>query len=178
MKQKGILVDRDGVLIQERFDYVKSIAEVSFIPGVEEAIAQLWKHQYIVCVVTNQAGISKGLYSSETVEEIHAFIEQHFYKYGHGVIAWYFCPHQDKDNCVCRKPRPGLLIKAMEDHHLVPLETWMVGDNNSDIEAGMSAGCKTSLVQTGYGPMHIGHVKSDLVIADFSQFVDSILKLY
>jgi len=148
---KGILLDRDGVLIENRPDYIKSIGEVQIIPGVPQSIAKLWKAGYTISIVSNQAGIAKGLYSLEAVHEIHAHLEQQFRMYGDGPLHWYICPHRDEDQCACRKPKPGMLQKAMQNSGLVPGLTWMVGDNKHDIAAGQSAGCRTALVHTGLG---------------------------
>ena len=179
MNYKGILIDRDGVLLENRADYVKNIDEVRFIPGVVEAIARLWSHDYRICVVTNQAGIAKGLYTERTLESIHAFIEREFHRYGHGPLAWYFCPHRDDDGCQCRKPLPGMLIKAMHDHRLSPCHTWMIGDNKRDIQAGASAGCKNALVRTGLGRLQSfadDQIKPEVIVPDFSTFVDFFLE--
>lgn len=152
---KGILLDRDGVLLEDRPDYVKSIAEVKFLPDVEKAVAKLWKERYSICVVTNQAGIAKGLYSGDTLREIHLFIEEELHKKIQSSpkpkIHWYFCPHRDEDKCRCRKPEPGMLVRAMDENRFCPGHTWMVGDSARDIVAGIRAGCHTAIVKTGQG---------------------------
>ena len=175
---RGILIDRDGVLVKNRCDYVKTISEVNFIPGVAAAITRLWRHDYKICVVTNQAGIAKGLYTEQTLQSIHAFIEQEFRRYGQGTLTWYYCPHQDGDACQCRKPQPGMLIKAMRQHRLAPSRTWMVGDNKRDIQAGSAAGCRNALVRTGLGRLQsfAGEaIKPEITVPDFPAFVDFLL---
>ncbi len=174
---KGILVDRDGVLIENRPDYVKSISEVQFITDVYAAVKKLWDAGYIICVVTNQAGVSKGLYSYRTVHDIHRHISYTFHVNEINRLYWYVCPHRDEDNCECRKPKPGLLLQAMSEHCLEPANTWMVGDNRYDIAAGKAAGCKTALVQTGLGSKQVFNEgwQPDIIIPDFPTFVDNLL---
>lgn len=176
---KGLLIDRDGVLIENRPEYVRNIHQVAFIPGIESALAHLWQAGYILCVVTNQAGIGKGLFPEETLHEIHRFIETHLHRYGVGKVFWYYCPHCDKDGCLCRKPRPGLLLQALKEHALVPSSTWMVGDSLRDVEAGVSAGCHTALVRTGLGKEQIvetAAIVPEKIFADFSQFAAALLQ--
>ncbi|NUM33944.1 MAG: HAD family hydrolase [Candidatus Brocadiae bacterium] len=174
---KALLVDRDGVLLESVPDYVKSIEEIRFIPGVEAAVARLWSKGYILCVVTNQAGIGKKLYNIETLQEIHFYIQEKFYEHGRGIVRWYVCPHTVEDKCSCRKPSPALLQQAIQEFTLDPSHTWMVGDKKSDIEAGKKAGCKTCIVKTGEGQKQIFSEtnKPDLVVNSFVDFVDTML---
>ena len=176
--RKGLLLDRDGVLIENRSDYVKSIDEVSLIPSVPEAIAQLWKYGYEICVVTNQAGVGKGLYSISTVQAIHQFIENKLQRYGKGKIHWYFCPHRSEEGCRCRKPNPGMLTQAIAEHNFKQESIWMVGDNKRDIEAGKSIKCKTALVLTGLGKEQTfePHEQPDWIVTDLGAFVQKLLK--
>lgn len=176
--QPGILLDRDGVLLQNRADYVKSIEEVEFLPGAVDAIARLWSANYLVCIVTNQSGINKGLLTAATLREVHAFMEKEFRRAASGHISWYFCPHRDEDGCSCRKPEPGLLLQAMQEHGLRPCVTWMVGDALRDVEAGMRAGCRTALLRTGHGGrqrLSSEHVYPEMVFGDLLSCVDYIL---
>ena len=176
--RKGLLLDRDGVLIENRSDYVKSIDEISLIPSVPEAVARLWENDYEICVVTNQAGVGKGLYSIATVQAIHQFIENELQRYGKGKIYWYFCPHRSEEGCSCRKPKPGMLMKASTEHDFKPEWTWMVGDNKRDIEAGKSIKCKTALVLTGLGKQQTfeSNEQPDWVVSDLNAFVEKLLK--
>ncbi len=169
---RGILVDRDGVLLESVPDYVKTIEEIKFIPGVVQAVSHLWGKGYTLCVVTNQAGIGKKLYTLEKLQEIHSYIEKRFYEHGQGIIKWYVCPHTVEDHCPCRKPSPLLLQQAIEENQLDPSQTWMIGDKKSDIQAGKKAGCKTCLVKTGEGIKQIFSEdnKPDLVMNGFVEF--------
>lgn len=175
---KGILLDRDGVIIKNCSNYVRNIEQVEILPGVCEAIAELWENDYTVCVVTNQAGVSKGLYTEKDVQQIHQHIECLLKKDVSGPIHWYFCPHQDKDNCECRKPKPGLLQQAIKEHNFCSEETWLVGDNIRDIEAGRMTNCHTCLVLTGLGRNFAGPEMSlvpEKVCCDLQQFVKQLL---
>ena len=177
--RQGILVDRDGVLIQDRSDYVRTVAHVQLLPQVTAAIGRLWEAGYTVCVVTNQSGIAKGLYSHSDVAAIHRFIEAELHRQsGDGRMCWYYCPHQDSDNCTCRKPQSGLLLNALQDQQLLPAQTWMVGDSMRDIEAGIQVGCHTALVRTGYGSKQLlqtDQLYPEAVFADLWQMVCYLL---
>lgn len=176
--RKGLLIDRDGVLIENLPNYVRSIEQVRFVPNVEQAIQKLWEAGYILCIVTNQAGVAKGLYTLETVHKIHSYIEYCLRQYGQGEIYWYVCPHQDSDQCNCRKPKPGLLQKALAENNLTADKTWMIGDNLHDIEAGRFVRCHTALVQTGLGKMQVFTQgwQPDWIVPNFPSFVDFLLK--
>jgi D-glycero-D-manno-heptose 1,7-bisphosphate phosphatase len=156
-----LLLDRDGVLINNDCYYVTSISQVQLLDGVKEAVQKLWNHNYKLCVVSNQGGISKGLYTIETVHKIHNYIQNLL---GNGTIYWYVCPHHDKDHCSCRK------------HNLTASNIWMVGDSKIDIQAGKAVGCKTALVQTGNGLNQTfeKNEEPDLICPNFANFVDLI----
>ena len=176
--KKGILLDRDGVIIKNRSNYVRNVAQVELLPGVQEAIAQLWEKEYHICIVTNQAGVSKGLYTEQDVKNIHQHIEDLLKQHAYGTMSWYFCPHQDADNCECRKPKPGLLQQAITDHGFFAEDTWLVGDNIRDIEAGRKVNCQTCLVLTGLGKNFCGPEMSlvpQKVCCDLYQFVKQLL---
>lgn len=169
-----LLLDRDGVLINNDCYYVTTISQVQILDGVKEAVQKLWNHNYELCVVSNQGGISKGLYTIETVHNIHSYIQNLL---GEGKIYWYVCPHHDKDHCSCRKPKPGLLQQAIKEHNLTASNIWMVGDSKIDIQAGKAVGCKTALVQTGNGLNQTfqKNEEPDLICSNFSNFVDYLL---
>lgn len=175
--RKGILIDRDGVLIEDCPDYIRNIEQIRFIPDVTTAVQRLWQAGYILCVVTNQAGISKGLYSLDTVQTIHHYIEYYLKQYGQGEINWYVCPHTNQDLCNCRKPKPGLLQQAMLDHNLSNYHIWMVGDHQRDIAAGHAVNCRTALVQTGLGKNQVFQQGGEptWIVADFPTFVERLL---
>jgi len=146
----AVFLDRDGVINENRADYVKSWEEFAFLPGALEAMRTL-SSRYEVVVVTNQSAIGRGLMTRAAVEQIHQrmcdCVQQH-----HGRIrAVLYCPHHPREECGCRKPRPGLLLAAAQEFHLDLRRCWMVGDAVSDMQAALRAGVSPVLVLTGRG---------------------------
>ena len=122
---------------------MKSWAEFEFLPDVKEAIKLLNQAEFKVIVVTNQAGIGKGIVKEERLLQIHQQMMAELKEYGAYVDGIYYCPHQQEENCNCRKPKPGMLEKAEKEFNIDFKNSWMIGDEPRDIEAGKSAGCKT-----------------------------------
>jgi len=140
-KKKAVFLDRDGVINKKRDDYVKSINELEIFPFVASAIKKLNNANFQVIVITNQSAINRNIITHKKVEEIHLAIQNYLKKNQAFIDAFYYCPHRPDENCICRKPKPGLLIKAIQDFKIDPKESWMVGDSNSDLESGRLAGC-------------------------------------
>ena len=151
LNMSAIFLDRDGVINYNRSDYVKSWDEFEFLPGVLEALAHLAKSPFRIVIVTNQSAIGRRLASRRGVEDIHSRMKQEICKAGGRLDAIYYCPHIPEDGCDCRKPRPGLLFMAAEEHKLDLARSWLVGDNISDVEAACAAGVQPVLVRTGQG---------------------------
>lgn len=148
--QPGLLLDRDGV-INEECEYLHDPKDLVVIAGVAEAIAAINRRRVPVVVVTNQAGIGRGLYGVDEYHAVNRAIEAILGKAGAHIDAWYFCPHLPDADCPCRKPRPGMLLAAAKDLALHLGRSVLVGDKASDLEAARAAGCRTVLVRTGYG---------------------------
>ncbi len=146
-----IFLDRDGVINENRSDYVKSWGEFRFLPGSREAIAKLTQAGHRIVVCTNQAGLAKGMISKETVEEIHRRMMAEVKEMGGVIEKIYYCPHNKEENCCCRKPRPGLLLRASNELGLDMSDAVFIGDSITDIRAGLAAGVHTILVLTGLG---------------------------
>ena len=141
-KLKTVFVDRDGVINQERSDYVKSISELEIYPNVAENIKLLKDAGFLVIVITNQSAVNRGIITHEMINQIHNSIQDHLKKYGTFLDGFYYCPHTPDENCNCRKPKPGLLQKAILELNIDLNSSWMIGDSDSDIEAANSIGCK------------------------------------
>lgn len=144
-----VFLDRDGVINEKMPEgrYVSSVDDFRILPGVQEAIAKLNLAGIRVLVVSNQRGVALGALTSEFVERIHAFLQDHLTKHGAQVDAFYFCPH-DKQSCGCRKPLPGLFHQAIKDFPDVrPERSVMIGDSLSDIEFGNRLGMRTIWVR-------------------------------
>jgi D-glycero-D-manno-heptose 1,7-bisphosphate phosphatase len=146
-----IFLDRDGVINENRPDYVKSWNEFRFLPGSREAIAKLTRADHRLVVCTNQAGIARGLISTAVIEEIHQRMVTEIARVGGHIEKIYYCPHSKDENCMCRKPQPGLLLRARDELALDLTDAVFIGDSITDIRAGMAAKVKTMLVLTGLG---------------------------
>ena len=141
-KLKTVFVDRDGVINQERSDYVKSISELEIYPNVAKNIKLLKDAGFLVIVITNQSAVNRGIVTHEMINQIHNSIQDHLKKYGTFLDGFYYCPHTPNENCNCRKPKSGLLEKAILELNIDLNSSWMIGDSDSDIEAANSIGCK------------------------------------
>lgn len=164
--KKLLLLDRDGVLNQDRPDYVKSLEEWVPIPHSLETVVQLQKRGFLTALFTNQAGIRKGLYTEETLHVIHAALNQRLqFLGGHALDAIAHCPHHsDYEPCLCRKPQPGLILDIFRRLDINPkVDTvHLVGDATRDLEAGHRAGVTSLfLVQTGRGIEEAARLKAN-----------------
>ena len=155
-KQKAVFLDRDGT-INKSNGFITKPEQFKLIPGVAEAIKKINKSGYLTIIVTNQPVIARGDCTFEELELIHQKMETELGKQGAFIDGIYFCPHHTdkgfegerpeyKCNCDCRKPKPGLLLKAASDFNIDLAQSYMVGDGKNDIEAGISAGCKKSVL--------------------------------
>ena len=155
-KQKAVFLDRDGV-INKYVGFLTDINDFELIDGAADAIKLINNSGYLAIVVTNQPVIARGEVTYGELEQIHNKMETLLGKEGAYVDAIYFCPHHPhkgyegeipelKIECDCRKPKPGMLLHAAEDFNIDLKESWMVGDSETDIEAGQNAGCRTFLV--------------------------------
>lgn len=155
-KQKAVFLDRDGT-INKYVGFLRDIDEFELNPGVADAVKYINKSGYLAIVVTNQPVIARGEISFKELNEIHNKMETLLGLEGAYLDGIYFCPHHPhsgyegevrelKFDCDCRKPKPGMLIKAAEDFHIDLSQSWMVGDGEHDIKAGKNAGCNTCLI--------------------------------
>jgi D-glycero-D-manno-heptose 1,7-bisphosphate phosphatase len=156
MPTRAVFLDRDGVLIQDN-GLLTRLGDVRLIQGVSRALGQLKARGFLLIVVSNQAAVARGLLSEQDVKELQAEISRMLIKAGAPTFdGFYFCPHHPQATlsayrtvCECRKPRPGLLLRASREHDVSLLESFMIGDRITDIVAGMRAGCRTILVESG-----------------------------
>jgi D-glycero-D-manno-heptose 1,7-bisphosphate phosphatase len=147
----AIFLDRDGVINENRVGYVKSWSEFRFLPGSREAIAKLTRAGHRIIVCTNQAGIARGTISVESVEEIHHRMKERISNVGGKIERVYYCPHDRDEDCSCRKPRPGMLLRARDELDIDLHDAVFVGDSITDLRAGLAAGIHTMLVLSGLG---------------------------
>ena len=146
--QPAIFLDRDGVINQERKDYVKNLNEFKIFSGVAEAIDLLRKKNFLIIIITNQSAINRKLLDINTLENIHIFFQEYLKKNNTSVDAIYYCPHLPEENCSCRKPKPGLILNAAKDLKIDLKKSWMIGDSQKDIEAASNAGCNSILLKS------------------------------
>jgi D-glycero-D-manno-heptose 1,7-bisphosphate phosphatase len=165
---RAVFLDRDGTILVEGTDYVGDVQRVVLIPGAAAALKQLQNDGFKLFVITNQSGVGRGHFSREAVEAIHAHLDEYFAKAGVRFDRYYVCPHHPEDNCECRKPKPKFLLDAAREYGLDLSRCFMVGDRESDIQAGINAGTSTILVLTGAGRDTIAKqaVKPDFVADD------------
>ncbi len=149
-----IFIDRDGVINENRPDYVKNWDEFRFLAGSREAIAALTKAGHRIVVCTNQAGVAQGLISTGAMEDIHRRMLAALEEVGGVVEQVYACTHGKTAGCDCRKPRPGMLLRASRELDLDMSDAVFIGDSITDMQAGLAAGIRTMLVLTGLGIEH------------------------
>jgi histidinol-phosphate phosphatase family protein len=140
---KSIFLDRDGVLNKNKDDYVKNVSELEIFPFILEPIKKLQSAGFKIIVITNQSAINRGLITKKHLNEIHEKIQSFLIQHNTKIDYFYYCPHTPTENCYCRKPKTGLLLKAIDDFSIDVNNSWFVGDRDSDIQAGQSVGCKT-----------------------------------
>jgi len=156
-KNAAIFLDRDGT-INEEVGYLDSPDQLVIIPSAFEAIRLINQSGLKAIVVTNQAGVARGLFGEDLVETIHAVLREALRQGGALIDAFYYCPHHPtegdppyRQTCDCRKPAPGLFLRAARELNLDLSASWMIGDRYNDIEAAHRAGARGVLVKTGYG---------------------------
>ena len=140
------MLDRDGIINRMRPDYVKRWEEVEILPGSLETLARLSRGGCELIVLTNQSAIGRGLVSLETVRDIHARMASLVEERGGKIRAFLICPHTPADACDCRKPAPGLFLRARDELGIDLANAVMVGDQRSDVEAARAAGCRAILL--------------------------------
>lgn len=150
---KTVFLDRDGVINRNppNMGYVRNWTEFSFIPNARSAIQKLTQSGYRLFVITNQSGVGRGLYSEEDVRDIHSRMTAQIAEAGGRIDAVYYCPHRPDAGCECRKPKPGMLQRAAQEHNIDLSRAYFIGDVLTDIQAGKRAGTATFLVLTGLG---------------------------
>ena len=177
--QRAIFLDRDGT-INKYVGFLRNTDEFELIPGVTEAIKKINSSGYLAIVVTNQPVIARGEVTVSELQLIHNMMETLLGAEGAYLDAIYYCPHHPhkgyegeipelKIDCDCRKPKPGMLLKAAKDCNIDLNQSWMIGDGENDIKAGKAAGCKTALIGEGeYGQDKAGESLLAIVNVLFS----------
>ncbi|MCP4426381.1 MAG: HAD family hydrolase [Chloroflexi bacterium] len=152
MLYPALFLDRDGVIIENRANYVRSWADVEIFPQAIVALARIRRSPYKIFLVTNQSAVGRGIITLETAQAINDRLVKMIEGKNGRVDAVYMCPHAPGDNCSCRKPKPGLLLQAAANHAIDLSRSIMIGDALTDLAAGKAAGvAQTILLRTGRG---------------------------
>ncbi len=173
---KAVFLDRDGVVVADG-NYQFKTSDMKILDGVPQAIIRLNQAGYLVIIVSNQSGVARGYFTEADVVSFNTYLVVELKKAGAKIDAAYYCPHHATEakvkkyllDCDCRKPKPGMLIRAAKEHGISLSESWMIGDKISDVKAGKSAGCRT---------VYIGKEKNsgaDATVAAISNAVEFIL---
>lgn len=150
--EKVIFLDRDGVINFDSPDYIKNWDEYRFLPGSLEALAVLTTAGYQMILITNQSMIGRGMVSMDTLEDMHRRMRQAVTEAGGRIFDIFCCPHRPDEYCYCRKPEPGMILRAKARHDIDLSASIMIGDSLKDLACGRNAGCgATVLVRTGNG---------------------------
>ncbi len=148
---KLVILDRDGVINEDSPNFIKSPEEWHAIPGSLEAIALLNRANILVAIASNQSGIARGLFTEITLDAIYQKMAHELMAHQGYIDRMFYCPHGPNDHCECRKPKPGLLLQAMQYFNITPEDTCFVGDSQRDIDAAIAAQCQPILVRSGNG---------------------------
>ena len=179
-KKKAIILDRDGVLIEDK-DYSYKIEDFEILPGVINGLKQL-QRDFILFIVTNQAGIGKGYYTVEDFHKYNNYLISILNENNIKIEKTFFCPHVREDNCECRKPNPKYLNEIAEKWDIDLSSSWMIGDHPSDILFGVNGGCKTVYMITGHGERHlrdleVSGIMPNLIYSNFFEATNEIMRL-
>ncbi|MBK8792847.1 MAG: HAD family hydrolase [Holophaga sp.] len=180
VKQPAIFIDRDGTL-NEEVDYLCRPEDTVLTPRAGQAIAGLNKRGIPVLVISNQAGIGKGKFEWKDYESVMQHLDHLLAAEGARIDGVYVCPFHPSANedyrhpsHPDRKPNPGMLLRAADEHGIDLAKSWMIGDKTIDLEAGRNAGCRVALVRTGYGTVTDGAL-ADLVADNLADAIERIL---
>ena len=154
-KRKAVFFDRDGVLNVDK-DYLPDIEKLEWVEGAKEAVAYLTKAGYTIFVVTNQSGIARGYYAVDAMHRLHEHMAKELAEAGGKVTKFYYCPHLPNGKveeyaieCDCRKPKPGLLIQAMNEYPIDKEASFLIGDKQRDLDSAEAAGIRGYLYEGG-----------------------------
>lgn len=148
----ALFLDRDGVIIENRANYVRAWSDVEIYPQALRALARIRAVPHKIILVTNQSAVGRGIITLEQARLINEQLLEVIRRENGRVDAVYMCPHAPADQCTCRKPKPGLLLQAAHNHHIDLTQSIMIGDAVTDLQAGQAAGCRQLIMlRTGRG---------------------------
>lgn len=177
----AVFLDRDGTICEE-VGYLNHLSRFRMFPFAAAALRKLNDSGYAVIIVSNQSGVARGYFPESLVEQVNQEMIQQLSEAGAKVDAVYYCSHASSDNCNCRKPKTGMLERAVREHCIDLKRSFVVGDRYGDIQLAHNARARGILVRTGYGEGELAwhaeewHVPPDFVAEDLAQAVDWILR--
>ena len=190
-KNIAVFLDRDGT-INEEVGYLDSLDKLKIIPSAYEAIRLINESGMKVVVISNQAGVARGFFTEDFVKITHEYLQTALRQQGATIDNFYYCPHHPTEgiepyrkDCNCRKPAPGMLLRAVQDLNIDLTRSYLVGDRFNDMEAGKKIGVRGILVKTGFGQSLLQddgpdeatpENKPDFIAADILEAVKWILK--
>lgn len=175
--KKAVFLDRDGTICED-VSYLSRVEDLRLFPFAAEAIRILSNNDFLICLITNQSGIGRGMLDENDLREIHVQLVKELRESNAYLDAIYFCPHKPEDECQCRKPQIGMIERAANDFQVDLKSSWMVGDKAIDVEAGFDAKTKTALVLSGYGSKEVAtmKVKPNLIGENLLEAVKMIMR--
>ncbi len=180
LTRRAVFLDRDGVInASPEGRYVTSWKKFRFLPGTLPALKKLKQAGLAAVIVSNQAGVAKGIMTQKALDEITRKMRRRIRAAGGAVRAVYYCTHRPEAGCACRKPKPGMLRRAKRAHGLDLARSFVVGDHEKDIQMGRSAGCRTLLALSGVTRRAAaGRMKTrpDRTVKNLQEAVNWILK--
>ena len=163
-KHPAIFLDRDGTIIEDS-GYINNPLNIEFYPYSFEALQNLQGH-FLLFIITNQSGVSKGLITENEVEEVNKHIIGALKARGIAIYDTFYCPHKNEDNCECKKPKPYFIHQAAELYNIDLTKSFIVGDHPSDIQCGINAGVTPIYLLSGHGSKHRNELNSDFKICE------------
>lgn len=177
----AVFLDRDGTICEE-VGYLNHVSRFRMFPSAAAALRRLTEAGYAVIVVTNQSGVARGYFPESLVPQVNQVMVQQLSEAGANVDAVYYCAHAPAENCVCRKPKTGMLERAVREHGIDLQRSFVVGDRYGDIQLAHNAEARGVLVRTGYGEGEIAwhsaewSAPPDFIADDLTAAVDWILR--
>jgi len=157
MKRRAVFIDRDGTLSEE-VGYINHPSRFLLFPYAAGAVKLLNDHEWLAVIITNQAGVARGYFDEAMIQTVHDNLKRDLQSVGARIDGIYYCAHHPsvgeppyRQDCDCRKPKPGLIKRAATDLNIDVQQSWMIGDRYSDIELARNAGVRSALVLSGYG---------------------------
>jgi D-glycero-D-manno-heptose 1,7-bisphosphate phosphatase len=176
---KAVFLDRDGTIIVDK-GYIQTPKDVELIPGVIEAMKRLILHKFKIIIITNQSAVARGIITEDELAQIHQRMIRLLKKHKIKIDGIYYCPHlvdgvvrEYRIDCDCRKPKPGLILRAVKEHNIDMQQSYMVGNTVNDMKAAATAGIKCKiLIAEGATRCEV----ADLVVSTFKDAVSSIIE--